>query len=211
MLNLIIITNQSCQNPAIAGFFSKINTENSQKNSVFAKIHANEECQHEKRAALMMNTQHSKPLDTPGFTLSEVMITTAIVGILSSLALPNFLSQVNRTRQKEASSTVAQIQTTIAAYADEFGVLPESWAELNDTSAVMTDDGPATKDSFGKITLAGGYYDVAISNTDNLFTITATSDDNPNLNIIACVNLTNGASGINQGTKAAEASAPNCG
>ena len=109
------------------------------------------------------------------------------------------------------ASTISQIQTTIASYADEFGVLPESWAELNDTSAVMTGAGPATKEDFGAIRLAGGYYDVGISNTDNLFTITATRDEAPNLNIVACVNLTNGASGINQGTKAAAASAPNCG
>ena len=75
----------------------------------------------------------------------------------------------------------------------------------------MTNDGPASKDNFQAITLAGGYYDVAISNTDNLFTITAIREDEPNLNVIACVNLTNGASGINQGTQTAAASAPNCG
>ena len=148
-----------------------------------------------------------------GFSLAELLITTAIIGILSSIALPNYLNQVNRSRQNEAASTVAQIQTTIASYADEFGVLPKSWAELNDTSAVMTDDGPASADSFEAITLAGGYYDVKIdnSNNDNLFIIEATREDEPNLNIIACVNLTNGASGINQGTQTAAASAPNCG
>jgi type IV pilus assembly protein PilA len=149
--------------------------------------------------------------DQRGFTLTEIMITIVIVGILSSVALPNYLNQVNRTRQREAASTISQIQTTIASYADEFGVLPTSWAELNDTSAVMTDDGPATANTFQAITLAGGYYNVVISNTDNLFTITATRDDEPNLNIVACVNLTNGASAINQGTKAAAASSPNCG
>ena len=158
-----------------------------------------------------MQTHNSHPQALPGFTLTEVMITTAIVGILSSIALPNYINQVNRSRQNEAASTISQIQTTIASYADEFGVLPESWAELNDTSAVMTDDGPATKENFQAIKLAGGYYNISIDNTDNLFTITATRDDEPNLNIIACVNLTNGASGINQGTKAAAASAPNCG
>ena len=148
-----------------------------------------------------------------GFTLSEIMVTIVIVGILSSVALPNYVNQVNRSRQNEAASTISQIQTTIASYADEFGVLPESWAELNNTSAVMTDDGPATKDNFEEvITLAGGYYDVKIDNdNDNLFTITATRDEAPNFNIVACVNLTNGASGINQGTKATAASAPNCG
>ena len=146
-----------------------------------------------------------------GFTLSEVMATVVIVGILSSIALPNYVNQVNRSRQNEAASTISQIQTTIASYADEFGILPESWAELNETSAVMTDNGPATSKNFQAITLAGGYYDVAVNNTDNLFTITASRDDEPNLNIIACVNLTNGASGINKGTKTTVASAPNCG
>ena len=139
------------------------------------------------------------------------MITTAIVGTLSTVALPNILNQVNKSRQNEAASTVSQIQTTIASYADEFGVLPTSWAELNDTSAVMTDKGPATKSNFQTITLAGGFYDVAISNSKNRFTITATHGSESNLNIVACVNLTNGASAINKGTQAESATAPNCG
>lgn len=155
------------------------------------------------------SAQPNKRLD--GFTLTEMLITVSILGILSTIALPNYLNQVNRTRQNEAASTISQIQTTIASYADEFGVLPDSWAELNDTSAVMTDDGPATKDNFQAITLSGGYYDVKIEPVGNLFTITATRDEAPNLNIVACVNLTNGASGINKGTKTAAASAPNCG
>ena len=146
-----------------------------------------------------------------GFTLTEVLIAMVIIGILSSISLPSFLNQVNRTRQNDAAATISQIQTTIAAYADEFGVLPTSWTQLNDTSAVMTDDGPATQDNFQAITLAGGYYNVEIDPAGNLFTITATRDDEPNLNIVACVNLTNGASAINQGTKAAAASSPNCG
>ena len=138
------------------------------------------------------------------------MLAISIVGILSTVALPKYYGQVNRSRQNEVVSTVARIQTGIATYADEFGVLPTSWAELNESSAIMTDDGPAALDSFEAITLAGGFYDVAINNTDNLFTITATRDDEPNLNIVACVNLTNGASGINQGTSDKAASSPNC-
>lgn len=148
---------------------------------------------------------------TKGFSLTELLTAVAIVGMLSSIALPNYVNQVNRSRQNEAASTIAQIQTTIASYADEFGVLPTSWAELNETSAVMTDNGPATSNNFQAIKLAGGYYNISIDNTDNLFTISATRDDEPNLNIIACVNLTNGASDIIKGTNAAAASAPNCG
>ena len=158
------------------------------------------------------DTIHLSKKTEEGFTLSEMIIAVAIAGILSSIALPNYMIQVNRSRQNEAASTISQIQTTIASYADEFGVLPTSWAELNDTSAVMTDDGPATVNSFDEeITLAGGYYNVEIDPDGNLFTIRATRDEAPNLNIVACVNLSNGASAINKGTKTAAASAPNCG
>ena len=158
-----------------------------------------------------MNYPRNEENKSRGFTLMEILATVSIIGILSSLALPNYLNQVNRSRQNEAASTISQIQTTIASYADEFGVLPTTWAELNDTSAVMTDNGPANFNHFDPITLAGGYYDVDIDPTNNLFTITATRDETPNLNIVACVNLTNGASSINQGTRAAAATAPNCG
>lgn len=149
--------------------------------------------------------------ESTGLTLMEMLVAVSFVGILSAIALPNYLHQVNRTRQNEAASTIAQIQTNIAAYADEFGVLPASWAELNDASAVMTESGPATANDFDAITLASGFYDVTVSNTANLFTITATRSDLPNLNIMACMNLSNGASAINQGTHAAAAPAPNCG
>ena len=145
------------------------------------------------------------------FTLIEVLLTVSILGVLTAIALPNYQNHIDRTQQNEAASTVSQIQTAIAAYADEFGVLPTSWAELNDTSAVMTDNGPATTNNFQAVTLAGGYYNVAVSNTSNLYTITATRDDKPTLNIIACINLTNGASAISKGSSTSGASSPNCG
>ena len=142
-----------------------------------------------------------------GFTLSEVLTTTLIVGILSSIALPNYINQVDRARQNEVTSSISQIQTTIAAYADEFGILPTSWADLSNTSAIMTENGPATNNDFSAINLAAGFYNVAIENSNNLFIITATRDDKENLNVIACINLTNGASGISPET--AETT-PNC-
>ncbi len=139
------------------------------------------------------------------------MITTAIVGILSSVALPNYLNQVNRSRQNEAAATVSQVKTTIATYSDEFGLLPTSWNDLNDINAVMTDNGPAMQSNFGEITLAGGFYKTYITQTGNLFKITATNSKAPNLNVMACLNLTNGASAINKGNTSSAATTPNCG
>ena len=152
-----------------------------------------------------------KNLAKRGFTLTEVLVTTAIVGVLSSIALPNYLHQVNRSRQNETASTIAQIQTTISTYSDEFGILPTSWSDLNDINAVMTNNGPATQSNFGEITLAGGIYNASISQTGNLFTITATNDKDKKLNLVACLNLSNGASAINKGNRSSAATTPNCG
>lgn len=155
-----------------------------------------------------MNQPGSKTWNEAGFTLSELLVTTAIVGVLSAIALPNYLNQVNRTRQNEAASTVAQIQTTIVSYADEFGDRPKNWADLNETAAIMTNSGPAdigpkipdsTESHFPEITLPSGYYKITIINTDNKFTVTATRDDNEGLYIIGCLDLTNGASAIIKG------------
>ena len=139
------------------------------------------------------------------------MITKAIVGILSSTALPNYLSQVNRSRQNEAAATISQIQTTISTFSDEFGLLPTSWNDLNDINAVMTDNGAATQTNFEEITLAGGFYTASITQTGNLFTITATNSEAKKLNVVACLNLTNGASAINKGNASTAATTPNCG
>ena len=45
-----------------------------------------------------------------GFTLIEVMIVVAIVGILASVAYPSYMGQVRKSRRAEAVVTVAKIQ-----------------------------------------------------------------------------------------------------
>jgi prepilin-type N-terminal cleavage/methylation domain-containing protein len=122
-----------------------------------------------------------------GFTMTELLASIAIVGIASSVAIPSHMDQVEKARQNEATATVAQIQTTIASYADEFGVLPTSWQELNSTNAIMTTDGPANQTDFDPITLAGGHYEAAIINTDNRFIIVAIQPATENSSSGACL------------------------
>ncbi len=138
-----------------------------------------------------------------GFTLVEAMITVVIVAILSSIALPNYFRQVQRTKQNEAASTLAQFQTTVASYFDEFNLLPGSWTDLNNVAVIMTDNGPASAGDFAEITLPGGEYSVSRTNpADNYYEFTATSTNNnaSEYNVIACVCLSTGASDLKKGT-----------
>ncbi len=151
-----------------------------------------------------------KPLpeagEANGFTLSEIMITVVIVGILSAIALPNYFNQVQRTKQNEAVATLSQIQNTLAAYIDEFNRMPKGWKDLSDIAAIMTTKGPTSLTTFNKIILHGGNY--SVSRTDsgkdiNYFEFTATPTsgniDIRKFNVMACLDLENGASDIKKG------------
>lgn len=51
-----------------------------------------------------------------GFTLLEVMITVAIVGILAAIALPSYSSYVQRSKLIEATSKLGDLRTDMERY-----------------------------------------------------------------------------------------------
>ena len=51
-----------------------------------------------------------------GFTLIELLVVIIIIGILSAIALPSFLSQVNKARGSEAKVNLSAINRTQEAY-----------------------------------------------------------------------------------------------
>jgi type IV pilus assembly protein PilA len=56
---------------------------------------------------LNVNASHKKNLLQKGFTLVELMIVIVIVGILSAVALPNFLNQTKKARLTEAKTIIS--------------------------------------------------------------------------------------------------------
>jgi prepilin-type N-terminal cleavage/methylation domain-containing protein len=56
-----------------------------------------------------------------GYTLIELMITIAIVGILSAIAIPVFSSYLNKSRAQEAIQFLGMIKLRQEAYRSEFG------------------------------------------------------------------------------------------
>ena len=64
-----------------------------------------------------MRTLHTRK---GGFTLIELMIVVAIIGILAAIAIPNFLQFQLRSKTGEAKTNLAAIRTAEEGYFAEF-------------------------------------------------------------------------------------------
>ena len=97
---------------------------------------------------------------TKGFTLIELMIVVAIIGILAAIAIPNFLKFQCKAKQSEAKTALKAIYTTQLAYNGEFG----SYLDLTQlTNYGGLDNKTIGGAKFYNYTIAGG----------SLFTATA--------------------------------------
>jgi len=105
-----------------------------------------------------------------GFTLTEALITTVKIRILSSIALPSYFRQLQKTKQGEAANILTFFSTSVMGYVDEFGTTPTTWEELSEISTVMTPSGPVTSASGElscEITIQSGDYTIHRTNGDN--------------------------------------------
>jgi len=65
-----------------------------------------------------------------GFTLIELMIAVAIIGILAAIAIPNFLTYQAKSKQSEVKMLLKALHTSEVAYFAENGYFTDDMAGL---------------------------------------------------------------------------------
>ncbi|MCH2559276.1 MAG: pilin [Alcanivorax sp.] len=102
-----------------------------------------------------------------GFTLIELMIVVAIIGILAAVAIPAYQDYIARSQVSEAFSMSSGMKTAIAEYGQTNGAYP----------------GAGTDPSNADLAVSGEYADAAVGDGDGVITITFKGAGDVNANI----------------------------
>ena len=100
----------------------------------------------------LLNRKKGRNLIEKGFTLVELMIVIVIVGILSSVALPNFLAQTSKAKATECTSRLGAILSQVGSEA----LL--STADATTLATNLVADADTTNCDFKDLTFADPVY-----------------------------------------------------
>jgi type IV pilus assembly protein PilA len=121
---------------------------------------------------LSQSPSREKNLLQKGFTLVELMIVIVIVGILSAIALPNFLSQTDKAKASEAKTQAsAYLKQYYTAYMDGTTADVPCPAQSTNFSYDCTTAGSVTATGRANTSIAGKTFTASVNTTTGVITM----------------------------------------
>ncbi|HLA75231.1 MAG TPA: type IV pilin protein [Gammaproteobacteria bacterium] len=123
-----------------------------------------------------------------GFTLIELMITVAIVGIIAAIAYPSYIDSVRAGRRSEAMSALLKIQLD----QEKYRANNTSYGSLAACSPAAAGCWVISSTAGTGLTTDGGYYDLSITSpntssfTASATAVTAKGQQNDKANGVTC-------------------------